>query len=124
MPPKAVRTLRDLLFWQYAKIISDSAGFGKDNYRFIMDRFRRLRSGEIEWSTSIREWIHEQESPNACIYCGATGDLTVEHMIPLSRGGPDHPDNAVMACPPATPPRATGASTSSSASRGGTSCPA
>jgi 5-methylcytosine-specific restriction endonuclease McrA len=99
MPPKAVRTLRDLLFWQYAKIISESAGFGKDNYRFIMDRLRRLRSGEIEWSTSIREWIHEQESPHACIYCGATGGLTVEHMIPLSRGGPDHPDNAVMACP-------------------------
>ena len=36
MPPKAVRTLRDLLFWQYAKIISESAGFGKSNYGFIM----------------------------------------------------------------------------------------
>jgi hypothetical protein len=99
MPPKAVRTLRDLIFWQYAKIISESAGFGKANYGFIMDRFKRLRSGEIEWSTSIREWIHERENPGQCIYCGATGSLTVEHMLPLSRGGPDHPDNAVWACP-------------------------
>lgn len=98
MPPKAVRTLRDLIFWQYAKIISESAGFGKSNYGFIMDRFKRLRSREIEWSTSIREWIHEKESPGICIYCGAEEKLTVEHMIPLSREGPDHSDNAVWVC--------------------------
>jgi 5-methylcytosine-specific restriction endonuclease McrA len=98
MPPKAVKTLQDLLYWQYAKIISESAGFGKSNYGFIMDRYQRLKSGEIEWSTSIREWIHEKENPEQCIYCGKKGDLTVEHMIPRSRGGPDHPDNAVWVC--------------------------
>jgi len=70
MPPSAVKTLRDLIYWQYAKIISESAGFGKGNYRFIMDRFKRLQSGEIEWSSSIREWIKEKESPDQCIYCG------------------------------------------------------
>jgi len=93
-----VKTLRDLLYWQYAKIISESAGFGKSNYGFMMDRFKRLQSGEIEWSTSIREWLHERESPDRCIYCGSHERLTVDHMIPLSRGGPDHPDNAVMVC--------------------------
>jgi hypothetical protein len=31
MPPKAVRNLRDLLYWQYAKIIAESAGLGKSN---------------------------------------------------------------------------------------------
>jgi hypothetical protein len=95
MPPPAVKTLKDLLYWQYAKIISGSAGFGKSNHRFIMDRYKKLKSGEIEWSTSIREWVHERESPDICIYCGGGGPLTVEHMIPRSRGGPDHPDNAV-----------------------------
>jgi hypothetical protein len=98
MPPPAVRTLKDLLYWQYAKIISESAGFGKSNFGFIMDRFKKLRAGEIEWSSSIREWVHERESPDRCIYCGGGGRLTVEHMIPRSRGGPDHPDNAVWVC--------------------------
>lgn len=98
MPPKAVKTLQDLLYWQYSKIISESAGFGKNNYRFIMDRYKKLKSGEIEWSTSIREWIHERENQDQCIYCGELGNLTVEHMIPRSRGGPDHPDNAVWVC--------------------------
>jgi len=98
MPPKSVRTLRDLIYWQYAKIISESAGFGKGNYGFIMDRWKKLKSGEIEWSSSIREWLRERESPGRCIYCGFEGKLTVDHLIPTSRGGPDHPDNAVMVC--------------------------
>jgi hypothetical protein len=98
MPPKAVKTLRDILFWQYAKLISESAGFGKTNYGFTMDRFQRLKAGDLEWSSSIREWLRERESPDRCIYCGSQEKLTVDHMIPLSRGGPDHPDNAVMVC--------------------------
>lgn len=99
MPPSAVKTLRDLIFWQYAKIISGSAGFGKRNYGFVMNRFKKLQSREIEWSSSIREWVYERENPDQCIYCGRKGrELTVEHMIPLSRGGPDHPDNAVWVC--------------------------
>ena len=98
MPPSAVRTLRDLIFWQYAKIISESAGFGKRSYGFVMNRFKNLQSGEIEWSSSIREWIREREKLDQCIYCGAEKKLTVDHMIPLSRGGPDRPDNAVWVC--------------------------
>jgi len=98
MPPAAVKTIRDLIFWQYAKIIAASAGMGKSNYRFIMDRYKKLRSGEIEWSSSIREYVKERERLDECIYCGAKGNLSVDHLIPLSRGGLDTPDNAVMAC--------------------------
>jgi 5-methylcytosine-specific restriction endonuclease McrA len=98
MPPSAVKTIRDLIFWQYAKIISESAGYRKDNYRFIMSRFKKLQSGEIEWSSSIREYIRERESPTECIYCGAKTDLCYDHLIPRTRGGPDTPDNVVMAC--------------------------
>jgi hypothetical protein len=28
LPPSAVKSVRDLIFWQYAKIISESAGAG------------------------------------------------------------------------------------------------
>ncbi len=98
MPPAAVKSIRDLLFWQYAKIISESAGFGKGHYAFVMNRFKKLQSGEIEWSSTIREYIREREQKKQCIYCGAKKDLSYDHLIPLSRGGPDIPDNLVMAC--------------------------
>jgi len=98
MPPSAVKTIQDLIYWQYAKIISGSAGFGKKNYGFIMDRFKKLQSGEIEWSGAIREYLKEKEKHDQCIYCGTEGKLTHEHILPTCRGGPDCADNAVMVC--------------------------
>ena len=98
MPPSAVKTVRDLIYWQYAKIISDSAGIGKRQFPFVMDRFKKLTSGEIEWSGAIREYLRERETPSQCIYCASTEHLSLDHLMPCSRGGPDCADNAVMAC--------------------------
>jgi len=42
-PLPAVRTLNDLLYWQYAKIIADSARMGKRQWPFVIDRFKKLR---------------------------------------------------------------------------------
>lgn len=98
MPPLAVKTICDLIHWQYAKIISESAGTGKRQFPFVMNRFKKLQSGEIEWSGSIREYIREREKPNQCIYCGSNEDLSYDHLIPRNRNGPDIPANVVMAC--------------------------
>jgi hypothetical protein len=47
VPPPAVRTIRDLIYWQYAKVISESARFGKKQFAFVIDRFKKLQGGEI-----------------------------------------------------------------------------
>ena len=98
MPPSAVKTVRDVIYYQYAKIISDSSGFWKKNYAMIMSKWNQLRSGEIVWSSSVREWVKEREQENHCIYCGEERDLTIEHILPRSCGGEDIPDNVVMVC--------------------------
>jgi 5-methylcytosine-specific restriction endonuclease McrA len=97
MPPSAVRTLQDLLYWQYAKIISGSSGAGKRQYAFVMDRFSKLRSGEIAWDTT-REYVKEREDPSHCIYCGESRALTRDHLIPRSMGGPEDEKNSVWVC--------------------------
>lgn len=33
-----------------------------------------------------------------CHYCGADGDLTIDHKVPMSRGGSDDGDNLVACC--------------------------
>jgi hypothetical protein len=97
MPPAAVKTIGDLIFWQYAKLISKSAGL-ETQRAFQMSRFTKLRDGEIAWSSTIQEWLREHEKPDECIYCGTKGPLTTDHILPLSRGGPDTPDNVIRVC--------------------------
>ena len=37
-----------------------------------MDRFKKLRSGEIAWD-SIREYVKEHNDFHRCLYCGRAG---------------------------------------------------
>ncbi len=98
MPPKAIKSVRDIIYWQYAKIISNASGFGKTNWGMVMYDLKRLKSGEMHWSTTVREWLLEHESNDQCIYCGTDGKLTTEHILPRSRSGEDIPDNVVRVC--------------------------
>jgi len=61
MPPPSIKTVREIIYYQFAKIISESSGFGKANYGMIMAKWKQLVSGEIQWSTSVCEWLKEKE---------------------------------------------------------------
>ena len=98
MPPPAVKTVRDLIYWQYAAIMTGAATGHKNEWGLRMSFLQKLKRGEIVWSTSVHEWVLEMENPNACIYCGAAEQLTTEHMLPRSRGGEDVFDNVVRVC--------------------------
>ena len=79
LPPTTVNTIREEIYWQYAKLISKSAGFGISDRAFQMATFIKLRDGRIKWSSAIGEYVKEHERKNACIYCGSTEKLTLEH---------------------------------------------
>ena len=63
-----------------------------------MATFQKLKKGEMNWSSAVREWLKEHENPDICIYCGSRDSLTTEHILPISRGGEDIPDNVVRVC--------------------------
>lgn len=42
-----------------------------------------------------RRWV---DFNHTCAYCGAGGDLQVEHLVPISKGGEHHLGNVVPAC--------------------------
>ena len=87
MPDKDVKTIRDLIYYQYAKIIARSV-FGdsskKTDYGFIKKTFRDLHSGRKKWSEITREDKQFVQSDKACIYCGSTSKLQWEHIVPKS----------------------------------------
>jgi hypothetical protein len=97
MPPSAVKTMRDIIYWQYAKLMAKSSGHAEE-YGFIMSQFKKLQTGRINWSGSIREYLRDKERDKACIYCGSHEDVSIDHLIAQNLGGPDIGDNAVLAC--------------------------
>ena len=97
MPPPFVKTIREEIYYEYAKLISRSA-YKSLQRGFITDRFKKLRDGEISISDTIREWEREQELPRECVFCRTQEGLTTDHLIPRNRGGDDSADNLVLAC--------------------------
>jgi len=85
IPDRDVRTIRDLIYYQYAKIIarrafgaSDGKEAKREHYGFIKETFRELKSGAKSWSEITREDWQFVESGKKCIYCGTKSKL---HMI-------------------------------------------
>jgi ribosomal protein L37AE/L43A len=89
MPDRDVKTIRDIIYFQYAKTIARAAfGYadGKEAkakaYGFIKTKFKELRDGKIQWSDILREDLKFVESDKKCIFCGSTENITKEHIIP------------------------------------------
>ncbi|QOP66662.1 HNH endonuclease [Gordonia phage GrootJr] len=60
------------------------------------DRRRRSVTGTV----STRDWLRAlRRAEGRCWYCGERAPLTIEHVIPLSRGGMHTIGNVVPACP-------------------------
>jgi hypothetical protein len=58
-------------------------------------RERGSRTTHLSPDQMWRRWV---EFAHRCAYCGAGGDLQVEHVIPISQGGEHHLGNIVPAC--------------------------
>lgn len=105
MPSPSIKTIRDLIFYQYAKIIAEAVGIPKtgsskrEYFCFVMDRVNKLRSGDINMSALTRELKMQIVSPEkVCEYCGSGRELSWDHLIPRSKGGVDNAENLVLCC--------------------------
>ncbi len=96
MPPPAVKTIKDLIFYQYAKLISSSAKIS--GYKFVMSRMKLLSSGKIKMSMILREMKMQISGNKHCEYCQSTENLSWDHLIPRIKGGPDTVENGAWAC--------------------------
>ncbi|WBY02787.1 HNH endonuclease [Ramlibacter tataouinensis] len=91
-------TVRDLLYWEYAKLIAGSATGSRAEYRFVSYTYGRLRAATANPSGIVLENKLLFKEGQVCAYCGARHSLEWDHVIPLAIGGPDTIDNLVRAC--------------------------
>jgi len=97
--PFVSRKVEDMIYYYYAKlVIAPSAGFNK-NYGFIIDTYKRLKSGDIEMSHYDHEIQKIAETADECAFCGSTSDdCRPVHVVPRSIGIPPGMHNLVIAC--------------------------
>ncbi|UZE93400.1 MAG: HNH endonuclease [Candidatus Nealsonbacteria bacterium] len=86
-----IRTIRDIIFYQYAKIITKSAFKVQDgrkakkkHFGFIKKTFLEFKNGSKSWSDITREDWQFVEAKKECIYCGTKNNLHKEHIVPKS----------------------------------------
>ena len=100
MPSRAVpRVVGDFILYYYAKLVIAPSSGQEGNYRFIIDRYKRLRSGEIQMSDYDCEIQKLAQQPGVCVFCGRRCDTVLTEVVPRQLGGPIGIHNLVHACP-------------------------
>ena len=78
-------------------------GEGEDLISFSLDIDEREIARQKEKARKLRQsaWWNRKVSKGICYYCGETVDpreLTMDHIVPLARGGKSTKGNLVPAC--------------------------
>jgi hypothetical protein len=102
---RELATVGDRLAWAYAELGKAHAavdqGAAKYNRLHFMIRaklYKGLRSGSMSRRSLMDDERLKMTMPQCCGYCGAQHFLSLDHLVPVSKGGPDTGDNVVWAC--------------------------
>ncbi|MFX0171312.1 MAG: HNH endonuclease [Candidatus Hodarchaeota archaeon] len=98
MPPRFVKTIEDLIYWEYSLLICQVAK-GKIIFPFVTDRWKKLKSKEINIQSLENDILFQiKYKERSCVYCGSKNNLSFDHIIPKALKGPDSAKNQVLAC--------------------------
>lgn len=88
----------DFILYYYAKLVIAPSAGEPSNYRFIIDRYKRLKNGEIRMSDYDREIQKLAQQPGRCVFCEKLTQTVPTEVIPRRLGGPVGIHNMVHAC--------------------------
>lgn len=60
---------------------------------------RKVKRRSYKISPKVREAVYDRDG-NRCVKCGTTKKLTLDHIVPRSKGGSNKPDNLQTMCRP------------------------
>lgn len=105
MAAKKEKSIGEALHWSYASLamshaaLDDGALQFKRHHFMVRSRlYAGLRNGTLNIGALADDERLKLKLPQACAYCGSDERLTVDHLIPKKKGGPDVGDNMVWAC--------------------------
>lgn len=69
-----------------------------DKIRMYNKNYKHRKRG-AKGKTTVEEWgVILGKFNNRCAYCGIDGHMTMDHVIPIIKGGTNWPSNIVPAC--------------------------
>lgn len=86
--------------WKRAIVLlmkNKAQALGKRVIRLV--NYIKLPYDKLMQNKPSRAMIYKRDG-HKCQYCGSTKNLTIDHIIPRSRGGEDTWENLVVACMP------------------------
>ena len=99
------KTVREQIAWSYANLarahaaLEEGATAYQKGHHIIRNKlYHGLLSGKLAMRSLYDDERLKMTTPQACSYCGAAEGLTVDHLIPRIRGGPDDAENLIWAC--------------------------
>ncbi len=96
MFPSAIVTIREVILWEYARLISEEALGDRNNWRLTLHHFEQLNSNKKRWAHILEKEV--MIDPNRCAYCGTGEDLSVTHIVPKQMCPIAQMHNIVRAC--------------------------
>ena len=99
-------TVREQIVWSYANLAMAHAALedGVAKYKAVHHIIigNKMYHGS-PWGKIAMRSLYDNErlkmmAPQACYYCGHRDNLTVDHVVPLVRGGPEEAVNLIWAC--------------------------
>lgn len=98
-------TVGDALYWSYANLAMAHAAVAENAQVYAKSHFMirsRLYSGLRKGTMSVGSIVDDERLKlvlaQACAYCGSRNALSVDHVLPRSRGGEDSGHNIVWSC--------------------------
>ncbi|MBD3235950.1 MAG: hypothetical protein GF330_04545 [Candidatus Eisenbacteria bacterium] len=82
----------------HAAVSDGSIKYGKVHYIIRSRLHAGLRRGTMHVGSVADDERLKMILPSACCYCGVREGLSLDHLLPKSKGGPDKGDNIVWAC--------------------------
>ena len=104
-PFRRPKTIREALAQNYAWIMRASvaqedgaASFGPDHHRLMGKFYHDILHGRKRIASFYNDERAKLTEPRVCAYCGGADGLSLDHVIPRLRRGPDAAENLVPAC--------------------------
>lgn len=93
-----VKTIHDLILWQYARLVTESAGYRREHVAVVKEHFQKFKQDEEFWLKTIREYIFNIKMSLQCSFCAKNKNMSMAYLLPLELGGIDVDMNLTMMC--------------------------